>query len=546
MKRMIAFMIAVVLCIPILAGCGEKEKKTPGDWDGKLTIGIPDNSMVIDYETNAYTLWLEEQTGIDLEFHVFAASSADAKSQLATMVAGGEKLPDVIIGLGLGSKEIKDYGDDRYFLDLKDYLYDKEKSANFWELFEEMYPNEEDQKVQLARITDPENGAIYAFPSMEYSLFDTIDSMVYINKTWLDKLGLEMPNSNESLRKVLDAFVNKDPNGNGKKDEIGIVGRPYGSTGHSAISWILNNFCLVSNNQWFNVDDKGKLSLPFASDEYRQALIYLNELTRDGLLTNSIWNMDAGDTKKLLSPADGVNTVGIFVGHPSSVLQEGYVNHYEYEPLPYWGYAVENEQTLSKVVYITEDCSNVDAAWKLIMAMNTKEAGYRTRYGEFGVDWDYADEGTKSFLDLDAEIKVLNASQWSTMNNSNWHRTYGTILTFSENEATQMPDDTDQWATNKYRLMRGTYNNFQAALKAKPYNKMIDLIYTDKERMATEAELTNCKAWITTMMAQFACGTDGHNPADDADWQKYINELDRLGVDTWLKQAQQIYDRQTK
>ena len=546
MKKIIAFTLAMVMSLSMLAGCGKDDKQANKDWDGKLTIGIPDSALVTDYETNAYTLWLEEQTGIDIEFHVFAASSADAKSQLATMVAGGEKLPDMIIGLGLGDSEIKDYGDDRYFLDLKDYLYDKEKSANFWTLFEEMYPNEEDQQVQLSRITDPENGAIYAFPSMEMSMIDTIDSMVYINKTWLDKLGLAMPNSNESLREVLDAFVNKDPNGNGKKDEIGIAGRPYGVTGHSAISWLLNNFCLVNNNQWFNVNEKGKLSLPFASDEYRQALIYLNELTKDNLLTKSIWNMTPSDTSKLMNPADGVNTVGIFVGHPSSVLQEGYMNHSEYVSLPYWGYAMENEQTLSKVVYITEDCDNVDAAWDLIMAMNTKEAGYRTRYGEYGVDWDYADEGTKSFLGLDAEIKVLNPSQWATINNSNWHKTFGTILTHSENEVTQMPDETDEWATNKYRLLRECYDNFQTALEAKPYAKMIDLIYTEEEKVAIEAERTNCQSWINTMTAQFVCGTDGHDPADDADWQSYLDELERLGVDAWLKQAQQVYDRQTK
>lgn len=544
MKKIIAFTLVMVMSISMLAGCGKTGKKASGD--GTLTVGITDNALVTDYETNAYTLWLEEQTGLDLKFHVFAASSADAKSQLATMVAGGEELPDVIIGLGLGDGEIKGYGDDKYFIDLKDYLYDKKKSANFWELFTEMYPDEEEQKVQLNRITDPENGAIYAFPSMEKSMIDTIDSMVYINKTWLDKLGLEMPNSNESLREVLKAFVTKDPNGNGKRDEVGIAGRAYGVTGHSAISWILNNFCLVSNNQWFNVNEKGKLSLPFASDEYREALIYMNELTKENLLTKSIWNMTPSDTSKLMNPVDGVNTVGIFVGHPSSVLQEGYMNHCEYVSLPYWGYAMENEQTLSKIVYITEDCEDVDAAWDLIMAMNTKEAGYRTRYGEFGVDWDYADKGTKSFLDLDAEIKILNPAQWATINNSNWHRTFGTILTNSENEVTQLPDEKDEWAMNKYRLMRESYDNFQAALKAKPYTKMSDLIYTEEEKVAIEAERTNCQAWINTMTAQFVCGTEGLDPANDKHWQSYLDELDRLGMDTWLKQAQKVYDRQTK
>ena len=118
MKRIIAFTLAMVMCVSMLAGCGKTGKKASGD--GKIIVGITDNALVTDYETNAYTLWLEEQTGLDITFHVFAASGADAKSQLATMVAGGEELPDVIIGLGLGDSEIKKYGDDQYFIDMKE------------------------------------------------------------------------------------------------------------------------------------------------------------------------------------------------------------------------------------------------------------------------------------------------------------------------------------------------------------------------------------------------------------------------------------------
>lgn len=547
MKRLVALLLCLVTSISLLVGCGGKEKeKEAGDWDGKITIGLPDNSLVQDFETNKLTLWLEEQTGYDLEFYVFAATGADSKSQLATMVAGGEKLPDVIIGLTLGEEEIKDYGDDGYFLDLKSYLYDKEKSANYWKLLEESYPDKEDQEFLLKCATDPENGAIYALPTMEVSMIDPIDSQVYINTVWLDKLGLSMPTDNESLYEVLKAFITKDPNGNGKKDEVGIVGRPYGSFGHAATSWLINNFCLMSTDHWFNVDDNGKLYLPFMTDEYREALIYMNKLTSEGLLTKSIWTMTPNDTKKMLNPTDGVNTVGIFVGHPSVVLQEGYTNHQDYAALPYWGYAMENSQTYSRAVYITEDCDNVDAVWELLMAMNTKEGGYRMRYGEYGVDWEYADEGTKSFMGLDAEIKILNEQTWSANDNQTWHSTCGCILPHSENEVSQMPSDTDEWAKNKYRLLQEVYKNFQEALDAKPYTKMQELIYTSEERLLTEAEVTNCKAWIDTMRAQFVCETDGWDPSDDADWKEYLAELDKLGVDTWLEQAQEIYDRQNK
>lgn len=41
-----------------------------------------------------------------------------------------------------------------------------------------------------------------------------------INVEWLEKLGLDMPTTTEELKEVLIAFKTKDPNGNGKADEI--------------------------------------------------------------------------------------------------------------------------------------------------------------------------------------------------------------------------------------------------------------------------------------------------------------------------------------
>ena len=129
MKRIVALLLCIIMSISALTGCGkDKDTNAKGDWDGKITIGIPDNALVQDYNTNKFSLWLEETTGYDIEFQVMAATSADRKSQLATMVAGGEELPDIIYNMGLSDAEIKNYGDDRYFLDLKEYLNDKEKS----------------------------------------------------------------------------------------------------------------------------------------------------------------------------------------------------------------------------------------------------------------------------------------------------------------------------------------------------------------------------------------------------------------------------------
>ena len=549
MKRIVALALCVVTSLSALMGCGKKEEegsKVSKDWDGVITIGVPDNALVTDYDTNKFTLWLEETTGYDIQFQVFAATAADRKSQIATMVAGGEKLPDIFYNMGLEGAEIKKYGDDRYFLDLKSYLYDKEKSANFWNLLEQAYPDQEKRDYLVERAIDQENGAMYALPSMEISMIDNMDYQVYINKAWLEKLNLQMPTDNESLYQVLKAFVTQDPNGNGKKDEVGILAAAEGNLGGSAVGWLLNNFLPVSLNYYFNVDNKGKLSHPFADDEYREALIYMRKLVDEGLMPKSLWTVGGSEVKQYLAPTDGVNKVGIWLGHPSVVLTQGYENQYEYEALPLWGYAMKHESTYVKAVSITEDCDNVDAAWEVLMAMYTKDAAYRLRYGEYGVDWVEADEGTTSFLGLPAEIKVLNEQMFNSNNNQCWHAAFGTILYGSENEVSQLSDDMDDWVKNKFRLMKGAYDNYQKALEEKPYIQMDPLLYTEEEKERVNTETANCKAWIQTMRAKFITGTENCDPSDDAQWNDYLKELDKLGMDAWMEQAQKVYDRQAK
>lgn len=44
--------------------------------------------------------------------------------------------------------------------------------------------------------------------------------VMMINKTWLDKLSLELPTTFDELETVLKAFKEQDPKGNGKADEI--------------------------------------------------------------------------------------------------------------------------------------------------------------------------------------------------------------------------------------------------------------------------------------------------------------------------------------
>lgn len=46
----------------------------------------------------------------------------------------------------------------------------------------------------------------------------------YVNMYWLEKLGMEMPTNMDEFYEMLVRFKNEDPNGNGKPDEIPMIG----------------------------------------------------------------------------------------------------------------------------------------------------------------------------------------------------------------------------------------------------------------------------------------------------------------------------------
>ena len=75
MKKIIALLLVLVTLFTLVS-CGKKEQ-TPSEaeTDGvpTISIGVKQSANVEDYDTNEFTLWLEEQLGINLEFVYFSS-----------------------------------------------------------------------------------------------------------------------------------------------------------------------------------------------------------------------------------------------------------------------------------------------------------------------------------------------------------------------------------------------------------------------------------------------------------------------------------------
>ena len=558
MKKLIALLLCLVMVVSVLAGCGAKAPvANNGGNEGAannggnsnipddvvLTIGIPQNGKVEDYDTNAYTLWLEEVTGYDLQFRVYQGTAADYKSQLSVSLVDGEELPDMLIGFDLGTRVYEEYGEDGYFIDMKPYFDDKTKSQVWWDRFAQL----EDQEWQdyiWDKMVSNVDGGIYAFPRLESTPYDCMSGQVFINQDWLTALNLEMPTDTESLYQVLKAFKTKDPNGNGKADEVPIIGTTgnYGDT----ITWLVNMFVYMNKERFWRVDDQGQLYHIYGSDEYREALIFINKLVKEGLLPSSIWTMDSNAVRNMLAPGDNVQTVGIFVGHPTLSLAVNNENAFSYVAMPYWGHATILDQANSWNTFITEDCDYPDAAWNLLMVMASEEGSYRLRYGQKGVDWVEADPDTVSYLNLPATLKIINEGAYTDMGNECWKAIVATILLNAENEACQLSDDMNDWLQHKMGMMLDCYNYFYEAVERNPDNIVGVLDYSVEEDEYVNVSRSNTQGFINQCMASFCTGSgkEYNDPNNDAQWAAYLKGIEAQDIATWQEVAQDVYDWQ--
>ena len=113
-RRQIAAAMALgmmLTAVPFTTGSAEETKV--------LTIALPQNANVENYDTNYLTQLLEKECNVDIQFMLLPTSLEDAKSKLALMASSGEKLPDVVC-MQLTNLDVAEYGSKGVFQALND------------------------------------------------------------------------------------------------------------------------------------------------------------------------------------------------------------------------------------------------------------------------------------------------------------------------------------------------------------------------------------------------------------------------------------------
>ena len=180
-------------------------------------------------ESNKFIQWLQKKTGVSLNFTTVNAENLTERVNV--MMATGD-VPDIMMSAGLSGNEIQYYGSNGLFRSFTPYI------EKYGSVIKEVF---QAKPVTRPMIEDLE-GNIWALPRITecYHCFRGPKAFYY--KPWLDKLGLEVPQTTEDFYEMLVAFKTQDPNGNGRADEIPFTGSNIGWDNSDIFGFIAGSF----------------------------------------------------------------------------------------------------------------------------------------------------------------------------------------------------------------------------------------------------------------------------------------------------------------
>ena len=271
--------VAAVAAATLLSGCGASSGgKKSSDGRPIVTVQVVKDARTKKMASLPWTKDLEAKCGCDIQWQEVAASSWDQQKKAA--LAAGE-VADVTIG-GFGSGDMGEYGS--LFLDLKPYV---KNMKNLQKLFK----TEPYSRV----ISTTADGKILGTPTVGRSVTARTSNHMFINKAWLDKLGLQVPQTWDELEKVLIAFKTKDPNGNGKNDEIPLDFNSPGTGGFGLFqpNVLLSSLGIVVPNGPLGMYvDNGKVKNYLTDSRYKEVIQFLHKLWVDGVISSEAFTHD--------------------------------------------------------------------------------------------------------------------------------------------------------------------------------------------------------------------------------------------------------------
>ncbi|MDI4644031.1 extracellular solute-binding protein [Cohnella hashimotonis] len=239
-----------------------------------------------DVNNNNWTRMLKDEYGIVAK-NVWEVPYAQYPQKTDLMIASGD-IPDFFLASPTQLKQ----------------LYEADMIEDLTDVYNKYAP-ELVRKVQDAAGEYPRKAATIDGKLMGIPFTGVLRESVnglWVRMDWIKKLGLPEPKTLEDFLTIADAFANKDPDGNNKKDTIGL-----GLDKDLAMTAPFMNMLHAYKSIWTK-DADGKLVYSSTQPAMKEALVKLHDLYAKGILDKEFV---VKDVTKLFEDVTA-NKVGMF------------------------------------------------------------------------------------------------------------------------------------------------------------------------------------------------------------------------------------------
>lgn len=256
-----------------------------------------------------------EELGIDIEFIM---TDGNTRNSVIQTLNEQEEMPHFIMNMGISDAEAAMLQNMEIIIPLNDLI--DENAPNLKALLEE------EGRIRHA-IVD-RNGMIYTLPEFDTQPRAEVNEYMFINKTWLDRLGLEVPTTVDAFYDVLNAFKVKDPNGNGKDDEIPLSF--VSNRCEKGEEFLLGSWGVIDSQSHLMVKDGDVIFVP-EEEGYKEGMKYLAKLYQEGLLDTEVFTQSKAVYRSKGKAEETI--LGVFTSYLLEEVVGGNPKD-EYIPLP--------------------------------------------------------------------------------------------------------------------------------------------------------------------------------------------------------------------
>jgi putative aldouronate transport system substrate-binding protein len=348
----------------------------------------------------------------------------------------------------------------------------------------------------------------------------------YINKTWLNKLGLEIPSTTEELFDILVAFRDNDPNGNNKKDEIPLAIDINTTWANGAINaW----FGTGLNENIIIIDEKVYYS-PIM-DEYKTYVKYLNRLWKAELLDQELFTQDAAtfSAKAKLEP----NIYGSFMHYrEGQILADGNKNYELVLPLDggtgRYGAIKSIYKEMSaalNMAAITKSAKNPEILARWFDVFMDPYYGQQIIKGPVGTLLEETPDGLLKFVD-EIPPQYKNQIEWQNA------ARLQLLPSLCSQKYNAWFDDNDPILI-ELAARKKAYGPYY-------FNDVMPLGFPTKSETEVRVKYgTDLSKYAKEMFALWVTGERDIN----ADWDGYKKQMENLYVNEYMESFQTMYDR---